>query len=653
MKAGAWALALVLAGCGAEGVDLGAGDPEPPPDDAMQAARACRADAPTFVLRTLPWLHGRRAVGSTEVRVLAQLVHDLDARDRDGRRVLAHGLAQGQDYRRRWSLELLELLRTRRAGHRALPYCHGDRGPASDTTELARFVLEQPPGEAFHDPSWTMLDLIYSSLRADDLRPVLFADVLTRMAAPVSDANTSPEDLERARRTNFGRSFEAVYLGRRFECLGCHRDDASVTDHLDPALDRFWPVAHGLEQAVYAATEDATHAAFRWEGFGSGGQRPWGSEHCGYISVGHEGDLLGTEAFLGGPLPPGAHAIDVMERLRTGMERLAADGWSDAAPDGEVALAQLVVLHMVDGIWSAATGRRLTLDHGAPRNAAQSDRLRALAVVLVGSDYSLRTLLTEIATDVYADQSVPAACEGEGPEPLPAVFDPFATASPQLGPGANGVGHAVHRRDPLALVDAVHRLWGLPLPGTMTNRSGFDEALLGALGAYLRESEPGHDGLDVVGLLAWERALEALTPATAQPSGQTPPLSLLDLVDAARDDRGAGVGTLMMAIKDRVLAEPVIDANERALIEALVELSWDQPAVDVDRTVLEGAAFRYARVLLASPQFLLTGLERAPSPVAPAMALPATQPAALCSHWGPQILPDEPWTCTNDGLTLP
>ena len=32
--------------------------------------------------------------------------------------------------------------------------------------------------------------------------------------------------------------FEAVFLGRRGECLGCHNGEASVTDHDDPARDR-------------------------------------------------------------------------------------------------------------------------------------------------------------------------------------------------------------------------------------------------------------------------------------------------------------------------------------------------------------------------------------------------------------------------------
>lgn len=620
--------------------------PEPSP-----AVFACQADAQAFVRRTMPLLHGRRPLGSAEVRLLGRLIDDLDARGRDGRREVAAGLAAGDDYHRRWGSALMGLLRVRRAGHRVLARCHGERGPAAESEDLARFVQEHPPTDPFPGGPWTMRDLVESSLRADDLRPILRADLLFRMTAPIDDNNTAPEDLERSRRTNLGRSFEATYLGRRFECLSCHRSEASVTDDDNPDLDRFWPVAQGLEQAVYPTDEASMHAVFRWEGFADGELLPWGSDGCGAFSGERDVDPLPTPAALAGSLPPGATALDLQARLSEGLARLAAEGWSPRPSDRAQALAQLVVLNLADGLWASAAGQRLTLDHGTPRNAAQSERLRTLAITLVRSRYSLRALLVELAVDPHLDQAAPADCELDGPEPLPGLLDPFAAA--EVGPGLNGAGHAVHRRDPFALIDEASRLLGRPLPGQVLGQEGFDAVTAGALGAYLRESQPGHEGLDLFGVLRWEEHLAARVEAEPGATADGLDASIDALAIAAHEDPARSVGDLMIAVKDRVLADPGIDAEERALVEALVELPWDQSAHELTPERLRAAALRYGRVLLATPQFLLAGLERAPSGEAPRLRPARWSGTALCEHWGPRLLPGEPWTCSADGIALP
>jgi hypothetical protein len=650
-RAAPWLVAACLlgdAGCTDDGLQSHAAPAPGAPDapDDPTALTACRADAESFVLRALPLVHGRRTLGSAEVRVLARVVDDLDARGRDGRRTLARALADGDDYRRRWSSVLFDLLRVRRAGHRVLGRCYGERGPAAETDALARFVLDHLPSEPFPGGPFTMRDLVESSLRADDLRPLLRADLLVRMVAPIDDANTPPDALELARRTNLGRAFETTYLGRRFECLACHTDEASVTDHPDPALDRSWPVARGLERAVYPADEAAMHAVFRWEGFADGEVAPWGAAHgCGGFRLDHHHDPLPTAAALAGALPPGSHALDLSERLHAALGRLYDDGWSDAPADPTAALAQLVVLHLVDELWAAAHGRPLTLDHGLPRNAAQAQRLRSLAIGFVQSRYSLRALLVEIATDPHADQAVPAECEHGGPEPLPAIFDPFTDT--------NGAGHRVHRRDPLSLYDEAHRLLGRTLPGLVAGEPGFDAARAGALGAYLEESRPGHDGLDLLGALSWEQALAALPDAPAAAPSSALTVTLDDLVALARADRSSSVGDLLVATKDRVLAEPHVDAEERALVEALVGQPWSRPAHELDAAALRAVAWRYARVLLATPSALLSGLEQAPEGDGPRLWPAHARPAALCAHWAPRVLPGERYLCTDRGVALP
>jgi hypothetical protein len=215
----------------------------------------------------------------------------------------------------------------------------------------------------------------------------------------------------------------------------------------------------------------------------------------------------------------------------------------------------------------------------------------------------------------------------------------------------------VHRRDPFALHDEAHRVLGRALPGLVAGEAGFEAERVDALGAYLEESRPGHEGLDLLGALTWERALEALPSAPAavrDPAADPEPTVTLDeLVTAAHDDPSLTVGDLLIATKDRVLADPHVDPEEQALVEVLVGQPWSRPAHELPAAALHAIAWRYARALLATPSFLLAGLERAPEGDPPRLWPAHARPAALCAHWGPRVLPGERWTCTDRGLALP
>lgn len=649
-----WAAVVLMAalGCGPPATEepVGAHPEPPPPDEAAPQLLQCRASSQVFARRTLGWLHGRGPLGAGEVVALGQIIDALeqppDAAVGTGRRAAAFAMLGGSTWRRRWQAEIFELLRVRRDGHRVLLACHGETGPAAQSPALAQFVLEAPPTRAFAGGPWTMRDLVESSLRADDLRPILFADLLTRMTGPVDDANTSPDDLEAARRTNLARNFEAVYLGRRAECRSCHNDEYSVTDHPDPALDRSWPVVVGLDRLALPTDEEELGAVFRYEGFAGEGLAPWGAQGCGTIAEHREGDPFGDTAFLGGPLPPGAQAVDLQQRLARGLSALHERGWTTAPTDGEQALAQLVVLHWVDGLWASASGHRLTLDHGYPRSQAAAQRLDRLARVLVDSEYSLRSVLVEIAVDLSLDQASPAACEGEAPLGLPPLFDPFREA--------NGPAHVVHRRDPLLLIDEAHRLFGRALPGQIIGQSGFDSAVVGALGTYLRDVAPGHDSVDLLGVLAWEVAVVEYAQAGADPAvtGEGP--SVFEIIDAAEAESELTVGQLAEALRDRVVAEPIADDTERELVVELLGLPWERPVIQVDPGELRAAMLRYVRALLASPQFLLTGAFATPAETtAPSWQHPDASIRAACERWAPRMLgPEGPWACDDDGLQL-
>lgn len=178
-----------------------------------------------------------------------------------------------------------------------------------------------PGGQA-----WTWADLVSSSLALDDLSPLLRGHLLLRADAPIDGNNVSPEELESARRREFGASFSAVHLGRGLECLACHNSEGSVTDRADPEEDRFWPLDVPFERAVLGAPNGRdpaeVEAVFRVAGAIDGPLLPWGSGACSTFQPGHAGDLLGVPAYLAGPLPAGASVLDLEPRLRAGWASL-------------------------------------------------------------------------------------------------------------------------------------------------------------------------------------------------------------------------------------------------------------------------------------------------------------------------------------------
>ncbi len=86
-------------------------------------------------------------------------------------------------------------------------------------------------------------------------------------------------------------------------------------------------------------------------------------------------------------------------------------------------------------------------------------------------------------------------------------------------------------------------------------------------------------------------------------------------------------------------------------MEALLELSWDRSAADVDEAILDSAARRYARTLLATPQFMLSGLS---TPLAVdderSWVHPAASALSACERWRPRVFPEGTAGCDVGGL---
>jgi hypothetical protein len=164
--------------------------------------------------------------------------------------MVARGLASGDLYLHRWTTFLWEQLRVNRVEIKSNYDCYSvTNGPAAaDPSSPPSSATTTPAGTDFGQ-SFTLGDVLESSLHLDDLSPLYRADMFARMARPLQGANISQEEFEVNARSNFGEIFESAYLGRRSGCLECHNSEASVTYSPDPQFNHFWAIPGNFERA--------------------------------------------------------------------------------------------------------------------------------------------------------------------------------------------------------------------------------------------------------------------------------------------------------------------------------------------------------------------------------------------------------------------
>lgn len=649
---------------------------EPPPPEGGE--ELCDAGHEAWVKRAIPLLQGRKPESIREVRLLVSMIEQIDAQGGDGRAEVARGLASGPLYRERWATFLFDALRVNRIDERRNVGCYSTQTAAADSSDLAAYVRDNDPNSDFGN-EWTMADLVRSALLLDDLSPLYRADLFARMARPLNGANVTIEELEIMRRGNYGEAFDAAYLGRKVGCLECHNSAESVTWDPDPEKNRFWAIPALLERAVYGddkgRPEEEIYAVFRYAGFADGnfGAAPWGIfSACGRFSTDHSGDVLGDPAYLAGPLPAGAHVYDLDPKLKSGFEKLASEGLVTddnlEVADPNVALAFMIATNVAGKVWEEAMGHPLTVAHHFPRNEKQREILETLATTFAGNHYSLRSLLTEIVLHPYFNQDTPDACDASTAYPLAPVFDPFSISAADPNERGNGVGDMVHRYSAWVLMDsAMQALWydkperfGSGQFGAPTNLE-----FLRSMGVFLKDAEPGANGIDLAGLLHWEdelaRADDPLLAGdcTGPVAGTCAYDWIGELVDLAVATPGATMRDLAVAIKDRLITEPEIygpaeeDAIEAGML--LTEGALDAPVADVGAADAEIAARRYAGVLLNSPQFMLAGVPSKDQDPAsdPILVVPGTDTQSICEAIAPQVLGSGwSYTCDGDGVTV-
>lgn len=648
---------------------------EPPP--AGDGDEGCDAGDEAFVKRVIPLLQGRRPEGMREVLLLTSMIQQLEALGKDGRAVVARGLASGDLYVARWKNFFWEQLRINRLEVKSNPGCYLTTTPAAADRQLASYIRDNDALGSSFGQSFTMGDVLESSLRLDDLSPMYRADMFARMARPLSGANISQEEFEVNARSNYGEIFESSYLGRRTGCLECHTSTESVTYDPDPKFNRFWAIPGDFEGALYGdpkgRPEDELFAAFRWMGFvdnKGGSARPWGmSSECGRFDPGRGGDLLGTPAYLGGDLPTGQHLFDLDPLFKSGFESLATGGLAlgdDLSVPPDQALAFLTSVTIAGNTWKELLGYPLILAHSFPRNETQREILTDLTEAFIAEHFSLRTLLTDIVTHPYFNQDAPDRCDVSTPYFLDPVFEPYSVTATDPNLHGNGVGDHVQRYSAWVLIESAMRAMWWDLPVRQIDDMQQDYPGVGFLrdqGVFLKDAISGFNGVDFNGLLAWENQLGGgakkglggdCTGPLAGPCSQFEWIELM-LVEASKT-KGATVGDIAAAIKDRLITEPTIEGPaEVAALEQLMGLALDTPMSEVDTGELEVAARRLAGMLLSTPQFMLNGVpsrDQDPAKI-PAFAVPGTNTAALCEALAPLVLGDQfKWTCGPDGVKI-
>lgn len=710
---------------------------EPPPPE----AELCDAGDEAWVKRAIPFIQGRKPESIREVRLLVSAIEQLDAQGLSGRRMTAEALAQGELYLDRWRNYYYEQLRVHRRGDQRNTECYADLTALSQDGDLADTIRNSQGDDPPQYQNFTMADVVLSSLRLDDISPAYSADLFARMGAPITGGNVTREEIEITNRAYYGKLFESQYLGRVTECLQCHTTGWSTTDAALESIDRHWPVYEGnyFELAVYGEfdmdnplEEADVHALFRHAGFvdyswcnenntncnpaAAVGVQAFGLDfNCGLFRTDAYQDpvvSLDDVPYMSGAFPEGsaANLFDLEPRFRAGLEALADSGVSSDdlgnLDEPTVGMAFLFSMNQANEIWKEGMGYSLTVANRFPRNAAQRDTLAGLTEAFFNSHYSVRTLVSEVATHPYFNQAPPDTCGASSPYHLPAIFDPFTKSATDPQEQGNGVGDMLHRYSAWVLLQSAMRSmwWDLPqqfgptttyaflvpytantpeqvgsvntginphyptgMPGAYglcgagffepCDDAPYEYELMRDLGIYINPSEGGFNGIDFNGLLHWEA--ELASGVDPQLQGQC--TGALDqgcaatnfpraVVDAALAEPGTLMWDVAVALKDRLVAEPEIGSDaELDAIEGIMGASLDDPVADVGEIEALAAARRYAGVLLNTPQFMLDGVVSAPQDAAsdPVLVVPGTGSQELCSHFASLAGQAASWSAVN------
>ncbi|MCB9690889.1 MAG: hypothetical protein H6736_03655 [Alphaproteobacteria bacterium] len=613
------ALLLALLGCKGPATPSDTPPPEPTPLPAT-----CDAGDEAWVQRAIPLMWGRRALGAGEVYAWSGLVAQ------HGREAVLHAMTKSPEYVDWWGLWLTDTLAVARTGDKAFSQCFQNRLVATYDGSLTQHVrgAAEPWNSPWDQGSFTMADLLRDAIVADDLAVPFQAHLYARMARPVTGANVSLEELEYNRRVNFGEGFYETWLNRNLDCVVCHNSSFSTTDAPDARFDRTWQLPGRHETALLGDNTDfdkaSLYAMFRHAPVSreNGGRRPWGmSASCGYLrgpdAIAGPDMLAQDTSFFVQPYGATGTVWDVERTLAAGADSLATTGLlvgEDGTVDGAQSFAYLVGARIVDRVFEASTGGRLTISHGFPRNLAQASRLEGYTDTFVTSGFSLETLLVAITADPLFNPGLPSECDAR-PYGLDPVVNPWSVEDEDTAKRPNSPGDLAHRLPARVLYRSAHAHLGRGAPAEW-NLGENEEDFQATLGVFLRESQPGFNGTDFQGLLAWQARF-----ATCGNVGGNDWIS-------GYLEQAASFGTtgdLVQGLKDHLLADSTLTTEEIPLLESLVG-PLDAPGTSLDERSLRLVC---GAILTSSPYMLAVTPTTSPPPIL----------APTADAWCAEILP--------------
>lgn len=620
----------------------------------------CDAGDEAWASMAIPFLLGRKPEGLREVQVVADLVKATD------RATVARGLMNRPEFEQRWAHWLMDELRVNRIGDKKHATCYGTPKMPGDKGEIATWIRDNDPMTSQTQYSFNMSDVLYSSLRLDDLTPLYRAHLFAMMAKPITGANVAALEMDITRRQDFGEVFSAVYTHRNVVCAGCHNSEWAITDNDDPELDHHWQIPGLFEKGIYGQStgrdEMEVYSNFRHLNVvtSGSGRNPWKMDtSCGTFVQADKivVDPADIDAYFIYQTGKKASIWNIENSLHNGVEKLRFDGLQvdpeTMEIDGEEAFAYLVSARIVNQVWQEAFGYPLTLVHYFPRNSAQRDLLMQLTNQFIADGWSLKSLLTQIATHaLFAQKSPDAGCGTSHPYILPPVFNPWVTDAEFDYLYNNSVGDFIHRASARVLLRMVETSLQWPAHSQYPNSA--DEEFQKAVGVFVKDAEPGFLGVDFQGMLSWENRFGACKPQTKDGLDWITQLVMAAEQFADQNPTPLTLRDVIVALKDRLLTEPhVTSETEAELLAAFFEVqSIDLPLTEVPNW--SSRIRNYCGLLLETPQFMLQGVPPATGEQGPALVVGSTSYQDLCQNLASTVLNPDLFVveCGGDTLTV-
>ena len=330
-------------------------------------------------------------------------------------------------------------------------------------------------------------------------------------------------------------------------------------------------------------------------------------------------------------------------------------------------------MNIVEKVWKEITGTPLTIANYFPRNAAARDQLQTLTETFIKSGYSNKKLLSTIFASPYMNLASPEAGCGTNPYGAPRIFDPWRMAEPVVSEQGNSISDSVQAISARTQARAAYAALGWPLtaydalsPDTRTSSTGASSSVrrtsLSPLvspnagtttavvenqfqtetGYYLKASQPGFRGLDFQGRLGWEDRFsqcQKLYPFTAN-------TDVIDsLVAQAKTPGATTFGDLLKVLRDRIMGDPTFSSAEKPLIQLIAGASFAADASTVPD--LNGTLRRVCGAMIASPQFLLTGLQPKDGTEVPAQTPTTYSYQSMCTQLAALPLSGLSVTCSS------